>query len=316
MLPNFFGKLILLGLATAIVGCSPPTDPPPSPEAEASPPAATEPTGEAIVLADVSKNAGQKIRQFQPMADYLAKNLGAYEIGIGQVKVAPDLSTIATMLKNGEVDIYFDSPYPAMRVSDESGAEPILRRWKGGNAEYFGVIFIRKDSDIKSVEDLPGRTIAFEEAVSTSGYFLPLNYLLDIGLNPVPKGSPLDSVAEDEVGYVFSNDDENTIQWVISGNVDAGAADLPTFMAIPEESRSALKILAETEKIARHLVLVRRGMDPELVEGIKTVLMDMDKTPEGQAVLESFEKTAKFDAFPPQADLNRMRELYDRVQNR
>jgi phosphonate transport system substrate-binding protein len=314
MLSNFFKKLILLGVVTTLVGCSPPAANSPSPEG--SPVADSEPTGEAIVLADVSKNAAQKIRQFQPIADYLAENLKEYGIGVGEVKVAPDLSTIATLLKNGEVDVYFDSPYPAMRVSDESGAQPILRRWKGGNAEYFGVIFIRSDSGIESIEDLRGRTIAFEEPVSTSGYFLPLNYLIDTGLNPVQKGSPVDSVGADEVGYVFSNDDENTIQWVISGNVDAGAADLPTFMAIPEESRSALKILAETEKLARHIVLVRPGMDPELVEGIKTVLMDMDKTPEGQATLESFEKTAKFDAFPPEADLNRMRELYDRVQNR
>ncbi|MEB3887085.1 phosphate/phosphite/phosphonate ABC transporter substrate-binding protein [Lyngbya sp. CCY1209] len=316
MLPNFCGKLILLGLVTAVVGCSPPAATPPSPEAEASPAATSEPAGEPIVLADVSKNAAQKIRQFQPMADYLAENLGEYDIGAGEVKVAPNLEAIAAMLKSGEVDIYFDSPYPAMRVSDASGAEPVLRRWKGGNAEYFGVIFIRKDSGIESIEDLQGRTIAFEEDVSTSGYFLPLNYLIDAGFNPVQKASPLDDVAPDEIGYVFSNDDENTIQWVISGNVEAGAADLPTFMAIPEESRSALKILAETEKLARHIVLVRPGMDPELVEGIKAVLMDMDKTPAGQAVLESFEKTAKFDAFPPEADLNRMRELYDRVQNR
>ncbi|MGK7872261.1 MAG: phosphate/phosphite/phosphonate ABC transporter substrate-binding protein [Xenococcaceae cyanobacterium] len=312
MLAKLLGKFTILGVLTALVSCNSQPTPTSTPEPPASPPSATG----VIVISDVNKNAAKKIKQFQPMADYLATNLSQFEIGVGEVKVARDLETIANWLKSGEVDLYFDSPYPAMRVVEMSGAQPILRRWKHNTAQYFGVIFVMADSGIASVDDLKGKMIAFEEPVSTSGYFLPLNYLLEAGLNTVKKNSPRESVAADKVGYVFSNDDENTIQWVISGEVDAGAADLPTFMAIPEESRKAMKLLAETEKLPRHIVIVRPGMDPEQVAAIKAVLIQMDKTPEGKKALEAFEQTAKFDDFPTETSLARMRELYERVKKR
>ncbi|NES05342.1 MAG: phosphate/phosphite/phosphonate ABC transporter substrate-binding protein, partial [Okeania sp. SIO2F4] len=107
-----------------------------------------------------------------------------------------------------------------------------------------------------------------------------------------------------------------TIQWVISGKVVAGALDIGTFMEIPEESRQAMLVLAQSDKVARHIALVRADLKPEMIEAIKTILIEMDKTPEGQEVLKKFEKTAKFDNFPPESSIERMRELYELVQNR
>lgn len=268
-----------------------------------------------IVIADVNKNASKKIQKFQPMADYLASHLSQFGIGMGEVKVAQDFETIAGWLKTGEVDLYFDSPYPAMRVKERSGAKPILRRWKSGQDVYSGVIFIMVNIGITSIKDLQGKMIAFEEPVSTSGYFLPLNVLLKAGLKVVEKHSPEELVEDNEVGYVFSNDDENTIQWVISGKVDAGAADAKIFRSIPAESRQSMKILAETEKLARHIVLVRPRMKPEQVAAIKSILINMDKNREGKEILKSFEETTKFDEYPVEADLDKIQQLYDLIKS-
>jgi phosphonate transport system substrate-binding protein len=310
MFQKLLKNLMLVGLLATIASCeSQPTqistDEPTAP-----------PTGKALVIADVSNNPAKKIKRYQPMADYLAKNLSQFDIGIGEVKVAGDLETIASWLKSGEVDIYFDSPYPAMRVSQLSGGQAILRRWKDRTPDYYTIIFTMGDRDINSLEDLKGKTIAFDEPNSTSGYMLPAAYLIEAGLNPVEKNSAADTVGENEVGYVFSDDDENTIQWVISGKVAAGAIDIGTFEEIPPQSRAAMKVLAETEKVARHIVMVRPDMDPDMVAALKTILLEMDKTPEGKEVLDIFEDTAKFDEFPPEASFQRMRELYEQVENR
>jgi phosphonate transport system substrate-binding protein len=162
---------------------------------------------------------------------------------------------------------------------------------------------------------MPGHTIAFEENFSTSGYMLPLAHMIEAGLQPIEIAEPGDEVGDNQVGFVFSGDDENTIQWVVSNRVSVGVVDSSTYSEIAEEIREQLRIVAETEALPRHVVVVRPGMEPELVDSITAVLTAMDESDEGKATLESFEDTAQFDEFPGGIDtaLARMRELYGLV---
>ncbi|MBC8505382.1 MAG: phosphate/phosphite/phosphonate ABC transporter substrate-binding protein [Anaerolineales bacterium] len=281
----------------------------PEPEAE------SEATG-VIVLADVSDEPAKKIARFQPLADYLAANLGEYGIGVGEVKIAADMDSMIAMLSNGEVDLYFDSSYPSLIISEASGAVPILRRWKGGAGEYHSVIFARADSGLTSLDDLPGKMLAMEDDGSTSGYMLPMAHFTSAGLTLAEKDSENSAVAADEVGYVFSGDDDNTLQWVIIGKVDAGVTDNLNFEELTENSDVELVILAETEALPRGLALVRPGMDPELQAAITALLAGLHEMEEGPEILETF-KSTKFDEFPEGAEaaLDRMRELYQLVQS-
>ena len=305
-------KVSLIVLATILMtGCAAQPVLTPSPEPTGIPAASG-----VIVLSEISNQPSETIEAFQPLADYLAANLGDVGISIGEVKVAPDLETMAAWMESGEVDLYFDSPYPALIVSTESGAQPILRRWKGGVSEYHSVFFALEDSGLRALEDAQGQMVAFEEVYSTSGYMLPLSYLVEAGLNPAMKPDTDAAVGEDEIGYVFSDDDDNTIQWVISGRVAVGVVDNETYMEIPEETREQLTILAETENLPRHLVVASPAMDAEVVAAVTDLLTGLDEAEDGASVLESFEETAQFDEFPQgiAAALTRMRELYDLVQ--
>jgi phosphonate transport system substrate-binding protein len=300
----------------ALTGCALPATE--TPQVATEPPAPPAAGGQVIVLGDISDDPGEVIEGTQPLADYMAAQLGDFGITTGQVRVTENADAMAQLLDDGEVDLYFDSVFPATMISDASGAQPFLRRWRFGVEEYYTVIFASVESGITSVEDLPGHMIALDNPFSTSGYLLPAVSLIERDLRLVGKQSYDDPVADGEVGFVFSYDDENTLQWVLSGLVAAGATDdYNYYEAFPPEVTEKLVVLAKTESVPRQVVVARPGMDAELLEAIKQILITAHESEEGRVALESFSQTSRFDEFPEgiEAAQDRMREMMEIVQN-
>ena len=123
------------------------------------------------------------------------------------------------------------------------------------------------------------------------------------------------SAPADQVGYVFTNDDDNTIQWVISKKVSAGAVDIRYYSKISAEGRAKMILLGESEKVPRQVVMVRPAMDKSTQEMIYSVFIEMEKSSEGQIVLKAFDETTRFDPLPA-GTLERMKELYTLVTTR
>jgi phosphonate transport system substrate-binding protein len=251
-----------------------------------------------LVIGSVSHEPADEIRKFQPLADYLARHLAEFGVEQGNVVVASGMKEMAQRLRSGQVDIYIDSAFPSIVVSRLADSRIVLRRWKKGREEYRSVVFVRSDSPIRTVSDLPGKVIAFEEPYSTSGYFLPKSVLQQAGLKlseQVDAGAP---VKAGEVGYVFAMDDDNIPVWVLRGKVAAAAMDDASFAKLPPQRRDNLRVMHRTAAVPRHLVSVRKGLDPRLASGIKAVLLAMEHSEEGRQALQKFEMTTRFDELP------------------
>jgi phosphonate transport system substrate-binding protein len=305
-------KILIIFILFAMVACTQGVSDSPTPTISSPNPTKNQP----IVLGDISDDPAEVIEGTQPLADYLAANLKDYGITEGRVKVATTTDEMTKLLSNGEVDLYFDSVYPATLISDKSGAQPILRRWRFGVAEYQTVIFANVDSGVTSIDELAGHIIALDSPYSTSGFLLPVVYLKEAGLNLVGKRSYNDPVSADQLSFVFSYDDENTLLWVLSDLVVAGATDNYNYdVAFPDGVGDKLVELARTEYVPRQVVVVRPGIDPELLDIIIKILTTAHETEEGRVALEPFQ-TSKFDEFPEGIETarERMREMMEIVQ--
>lgn len=282
--------------------------------------APAEPTLEerSIVLGDISDDPAEVIEGTQPFADYLASQLSDFGITSGEVKVVRTMDEMIELLKNGEVDLYFDSIYPATVVSDASGGQVILRRWRYGVEEYQSVIFTTKDSGITTIEDLNGHMLAFDNPFSTSGFVLPAIYLHEHGIDLVGKDNYNAPVAANETGFVFSYDDENTIQWMLSGFVAAAATDDYYYENLfTDEVRANLVELARTDFVPRQVVVVSPQMSSSLLEEVTQILLTADETENGAAALKPFQ-TSQFDRFPEgieaaSASMREMIEIIDTI---
>lgn len=269
-------------------------------------------TATTLTIGSISDEPAKELKLFLPVVNYLATQLQTAGVEKGNAIVAQNINHMGQLIRDGKVDIYIDSPFPTLEVSQLSGSRPLLRRWKKGIDSYFSVVFVREDSGIKSVEDLAGKVVAFEEPFSTSSYFLPKASLNKIGMELVAVSDPKTPVNADQIGYMFSDDDENTLVWVLRKRVQAGAMSYVKFKKLADKQKKKLTIVHSTVEVPRHIVSFRDGLDPALVLQIKNILLQMHESEEGRQILKQFKKTARFDEFPDGVDaaLDPLRELY------
>ena len=264
-----------------------------------------------ITLGIVSPTNQKEIEQhFRDFVRYVASKLSAVPPIEGRVVVAPTQSGLANLLIDRSVDFYMESPYPTYLINSVYGAgKLLLRRWKGGMAEYHALIFTSKKGKTKRLEDLRGKIIAFEDPGSTSGHFLPKFFLSRKGFKLSQKAQIEPTVSPGEVGYIFAYSQTKLVDLVLTRKVAAGAFSNDDYASLEDKKKSHITILAETDRLPRHLVSVRRDLAPVLANRLEKILLSMDQDPEGRLILQRSDGTTKFDALPGGESAMRQRLL-------
>lgn len=253
-----------------------------------------------ITLGIVSPVNQKEIEEhFRDFVRYVARKLSSAPAIEGRIVVTPTQSQLASLLIERKADFYMESPYPTFLINSVYGAGKLfLRRWKGGMAEYHTLIFTKRNGETKRLEDLRGKIIAFEDPGSTSGHFLPKFFLSRRGFKLAEKSRIEANVSPGEVGYIFAYSQNKLVDLVLTKQVAAGAFSNDDYATLDERKKTDITILAETDKLPRHLVSVRRDLAPVLANRLEKILLSMDQDPEGRLILQRTDGTTKFDALP------------------
>jgi phosphonate transport system substrate-binding protein len=148
------------------------------------------------------------------------------------------------------------------------------------------------------LQDLRGRIIVFEDPDSTSGHFLPKFFLLRNGFKLSEKAGSNANVSPAEIGYIFAYSQQSLVDMVLSKQVAAGAFSDDDYARLDGQKKSAVMIVAETERLPRHLVSVRTDLAPTVAGRLKSVLLSMNEDNEGRSILQKTGDTTKFDDLP------------------
>jgi phosphonate transport system substrate-binding protein len=267
--------------------------------------------GNTLTLGIVAEINQQEVADhFRDFVRYVARKISSAPMIEGRVKVTATPAQLADLLRQKEVDFYMDSPYPTYIINSVQGAgKLLLRRWKRGMAEYESLIFTKRDGETKGLADLRGKIIAFEDPGSTSGYFLPKLFLSRMGFKLAEQHGLGAEVSPGEVGYVFAYSQEKLVDLVLARQAAAGAFSNDDYGALEEKKKSDITILAETERLPRHLLSVRTDMPPALAERLEEILLTMHEDPEGRLILARTGETTKFDVLPGGETVMRQRLL-------
>jgi phosphonate transport system substrate-binding protein len=119
-------------------------------------------------------------RTYRPLADHLSTRLGRKVV----LRTVDTWEGLAKSLANGETDIALMGPWGYVLANHYSGAQVISTILYEGKPEYFAIMVTHPASGIRRIEDLKGKTFAFGDKGSTSGYLIPFYQFQKMGIDP------------------------------------------------------------------------------------------------------------------------------------
>jgi phosphonate transport system substrate-binding protein len=256
--------------------------------------------GKTITLGLVSEINRSAIEEhFRDLVRYVARRLSSGSEIEGKVVIAATPFQLAKLLEQRRVDFYMESAYPTYTINYVHNlGKTLLRRWKGGMAEYQSLIFTNRDSGIRRLEELRGKTIVFEDPGSTSGYLMPKVLLQRSGLKLVEKRQFDPYASPMEISYLFAYSQKKLVDLVLKKQAGAGAFSNDDHANLSDPMKAQIAVLAQTERIPRHLVSVRSDLPPAVAVRLEEILLAMHEDVEGRRILNKTDQTTKLDPLP------------------
>lgn len=251
--------------------------------------------GAVLTIGRVSGNPRKHVGRLGAFGDYLVRQLKDHGITRTEIVLKPEQSEMIAAAVREEIDLISETAFTAAELEQRGQMEIALVEWKRGLREYATAIIVRKDSDIKTLEDLRGRKISFEDSGSTSGFFLPYVEIMDAGLRLAPEKAG-DAVAG-LVRYNFAGSEINVVGSVIRSRADAGAIsdeDLEDIEVVTRRFKPQLRVLHYTRSVPRSVILMRKSLDPSIKAALRNIMLEMHQTDEGRAVLRRYFKLTRF----------------------
>ncbi|WP_305805432.1 phosphate/phosphite/phosphonate ABC transporter substrate-binding protein [Stenotrophomonas sp. YIM B06876] len=250
-----------------------------------------------LVLGRISDDPKSHYQQLQPLLDYVVPRMRDVGITEGRILMARDPQQMASYLRRGRVDWVTETAGTAMALGQRSGARPLLLTERSGVGSYQSIFFVRRDSPIRRLADLKGRTLALQSVQSTSAYLVPAMELLDHGVHPQILLTPQDAPAPDSVGYVFARSELNISTYVHKGVVDGGVVssiDWGRETSVPAAFKRDLRVIHRSEPYPRAVEMVRADLSSPVRQRLQEVLLQASTDPQAAPALKTFFGTTGF----------------------
>ena len=210
------------------------------------------------------QSATQLAEAWTPVLAWLSDSSGVQL----QFVTAPDVPSFEQRLLAGGYDIAYMNPYHYTVFSANPGYRALARA-KGDRIK--GIVVVQKDSPIRSLNDLNGKTLAFPTPAAFAASLLVQSELRGRGLAFTPK---------------IVNSHNSVYRSVAKGLFPAGGGIPRTLELLDENVRSNLRVLWETSEFTPHAIASRPGLDAAVLGRLWKAMREMGADPRGQELLK------------------------------
>ena len=208
----------------------------------------------------------------QPVIEYLKRETG---LPIRQI-FSDTFDEHMKMVGQGKIDISYCNPFSYVKIAHRFGASAFARVIEIGGKEFFrGQIIARKDDNrIQSLEDCRGKRWIAVDASSAGGYLWALGLFWDHGIRK-------EHFAELAFAPGPGGKQEKVVLAVHAGRYDIGSIREGTLDVVSDKlDVSEIKVIAYTDWYPGWVYAARKGLDPQIVNTIKSALLRLDCTTE------------------------------------
>jgi phosphonate transport system substrate-binding protein len=189
-----------------------------------------------------------------------------------------DYAAVVEALAADRIDLAWLGGFTFVQARIKTGnAIPLVQREQD---RQFTSKFITADPNVKSLQDLKGKSFAFGSVSSTSGSLMPRYFMQQEGVVPEKFFS--------RVAYSGAHD--ATVAWVQAGKADAGVLNASVWdklVAAGKVDTNKVKVFATTPPYFDYNWTVRGNLDPALIDRIRAAFLALDPAnPEHKAILD------------------------------
>ncbi len=215
-----------------------------------------------------TENATEITRRWAPILAQLEKDL--------KVKIKPATATDyrgtieALKFRKAEIGHLGPKGYVEASTNNYANVEPIAQlRLGNGALGYRSCLIVHADSDIFSPEDMGGKTFAFNDPNSTSGYLVPsMFFMSEMGVDPQKFFSKV----------TFSGSHEASILAVANKKVEVASTNLPDLQQLTREGkvpRGAVRVIWVSKLIPNDAIVLRKDLPPSFKSAVQESLISM-----------------------------------------
>ncbi len=223
-----------------------------------------------------AENQSATQARFKELADVFKQKVGVEM----RIYTATDYSGTVQALTSGQIHMgqMGASAYSAAWIDSNGGVEPLVANQElDGALGYHSILIVKSDSPYKKLEDLKGKTLAWADPNSTSGFLIPLVSLRGAGIEPDKYfGKTL-----------FSGGHEQSVLGVIGGQFDSGftwsskghnAGQIRAMVDRGVLKMDQFRVIWESPLIPNPLVVVRKDMAEDMKRDLRLFWTDLAKT--------------------------------------
>lgn len=240
-----------------------------------------------------SREAGAIADSLDPLAKLLSERL------LIPVKtfISTDYVGLVEAMGNGRVDIGFFGPSAMVQAMDRYGAIPITASVRYGSSTYKTQFNVLCDGPVKTFEDFRGKSIAFVDPGSSSGYQFPYVFLKN----------KYEIDANTDMSSVFAGSHDAAALAVYNGDVDIATSFNDVREDLEEDYPDIMDkvcVMGYTGDIPNDGQVVRKGLDSTLVKNIQQSLIEIAETEDGKKLVNDLFNVTAFapvssDAYDP-----------------